>query len=102
MSKINFNRYFNNLKFILKEKQECYQFYEDTIKLNQLQKKADLKLFYTKPLIFLLRFLFYLPINLIRILKNINNHFYLSKLGNEIEILKYEIEDLKDQGGQNN
>ena len=41
----------------------------------------------------------YLPINLIRILKNINNHFYLVKLSNEIDILKSEIEKLKDGYG---
>jgi hypothetical protein len=91
----NLGRYFNNLRIILKEKQECFQYYKDTIKLINLQKKADVRLFYQKPLIYLIRFLFYLPINLIRILKNINNHFYITKLENEIDVLKLEIKDFQ-------
>ena len=91
----NLGRYFNNLRIILKEKQECFEYYKDTIKLNNLQKKANLRLFYQKPLIYLIRFLFYLPINLIRILKNINNHFYITKLENEIDVLKLEIKDFQ-------
>ena len=102
IKRINLNRYYNNLKIILKEKEECYQFYLDTIRLNELQKKADLKLFYKKPLIYLIRFLFFLPTNLIRMLKNINHHFYLTKLSNEIETLKYEINNFQDHSGQNN
>ena len=91
----NLGRYFNNLRIILKEKQECFEHYKDTIKLNNLQKKANLRLFYQKPLIYLIRFLFYLPINLIRILKNINNHFYITKLENEIDVLKFEIKEVQ-------
>ena len=95
----NLGRYFNNLRIILKEKQECFEYYKDTIKLNNLQKKANLRLFYQKPLIYLIRFLFYLPINLIRILKNINNHFYITKLENEIDVLKLEIKDFQKKDG---
>tara|TARA_B110001452_G_C14950101_1_gene332269 strand:- start:118 stop:417 length:300 start_codon:yes stop_codon:yes gene_type:complete len=94
-----FNRYYANLRLILKEKQECLEFYDDTIKLNKLQKKADLNLFYQKPFTYLIRFLIYLPINLIRILKNANNHFYLVKLRNEVEILKFEIQDIQNKNG---
>jgi hypothetical protein len=94
-----FNRYYANLRLILKEKQECLEFYDDTIKLNKLQKKADLNLFYQKPVTYLIRFLIYLPINLIRILKNANNHFYLIKLRNEVEILKFEIQDIQKKNG---
>ena len=94
-----FNRYYANLRLILKEKQECLKFYDDTIKLNKLQKKADLNLFYQKPVTYLIRFLIYLPINLIRILKNVNNHFYLIKLRNEVEILKFEIQDIQKKNG---
>ena len=94
-----FNRYYANLRLILKEKQECLEFYDDTIKLNKLQKKADLNLFYQKPVTYLIRFLIYLPINLIRILKNANNHFYLIKLRNEVEILKFEIQDIQNKNG---
>ena len=87
----NLNRYFNELRTILKERQECFEYYNNTIKLVNLQKKANMRLFYQKPLIYLIRFLFYLPINLVRIIRNVNNHFYITKLQNEIEVIKLEI-----------
>ena len=43
-----FNRYYANLRLILKEKQECLEFYDDTIKLNnryiKFVKKFDVKI----------------------------------------------------------
>ena len=91
----NLDRYFNNLKIILKERQECFKYFNDSIKLTNLQKKANIRLFNQKPLIYLIRFIFYLPINLIRILKNVNNHFYISKLQNEIDVIKLEIKEVQ-------
>ena len=35
---MNSGNYFYNLRFILKEKQECLEYYQDSIKLNNLQK----------------------------------------------------------------
>ena len=91
----NLIRYFNDLRTILKERQECFEYYNNTIKLVNLQKKANMRLFYQKPVIYLIRFLFYLPINLIRIIRNVNNHFYISKLQNEIDVIKLEIKEVQ-------
>ena len=52
---MNSGNYFYNLRFILKEKQECLEYYQDSIKLNNLQK-ANLQLFRQKPLSYLVRF----------------------------------------------
>ena len=94
---MNSGNYFNNLRFILKEKQECLEYYQDSIKLNNLQKKANLQLFHQKPLSYLVRFIIYLPINLIRIYKNMNNKYFTIKLRNEIEVLKFEIKKIQKQ-----
>ena len=94
---MNSGNYFNNLRFILKEKQECLEYYQDSIKLNNLQKKANLQLFHQKPLSYLVRFIIYLPINLIRIYKNTNNQYFMMKLRNEIEVLKFEIKKIQKQ-----
>ena len=91
----NLIRYFNDLRTILKERQECFEYYNNTIKLVNLQKKANMRLFYQKPVIYLIRFLFYLPINLIRIIRNVNNHFYITKLQNEIDVIKLEIKEVQ-------
>ncbi len=91
------NSYFNNLKFILKEKQQCLEYYQDTIKLQNLQTKANLQLFYKKPLSYFIRFMIYLPINLVRIFKNINNHYFIIKLRNEIEVIKFEMQEIQKQ-----
>ena len=56
------------------------EYYQDSIKLNNLQKKANLQLFHQKPLSYLVRFIIYLPINLIRIYKNTNNQYFMMKL----------------------
>lgn len=94
---MNSGNYFNNLRFILKQKQECLEYYKDSIKLNNLQKKANLQLFHQKPLSYLVRFIIYLPINLIRIYKNMNNKYFTIKLRNEIEVLKFEIKKIQKQ-----
>ena len=94
---MNSGNYFYNLRFILKEKQECLEYYQDSIKLNNLQKKANLQLFRQKPLSYLVRFIIYLPINLIRIYKNMNNQYFMMKLRNEIEVLKFEIKKIQKQ-----
>lgn len=94
---MNSGNYFNNLRFILKQKQECLEYYKDSIKLNNLQKKANLQLFHQKPLSYLVRFIIYLPINLIRIYKNTNNQYFMMKLRNEIEVLKFEIKKIQKQ-----
>ena len=91
------NSYCNNLKFILKEKQECLEYYQDTTKLHNLQTKANLRLFYKKPLSYLIRFMIYLPINLVRIYKNINNQYFIIKLRNEIEVIKFEMQEIQKQ-----
>ena len=54
---MNSGNYFYNLRFILKEKQEYLEYYQDSIKLNNLQKKANLQLFRQKPLSYLVRFI---------------------------------------------
>ncbi len=89
------NSYLNNLKFILKEKQECLEYYQETIKLHKLQTKANLQLFNKKPLSYLIRFMIYLPINLIRIYKNKNNQYFIIKLRNEIEVIKFEMQEIQ-------
>ena len=94
---MNSGNYFNNLRFILKQKQECLEYYKDSIKLNNLQKKANLQLFHQKPLSYLVRFIIYLPINLIRTYKNMNNKYFKIKLRNEIEVLKFEIKKIQKQ-----
>jgi len=44
--KNNTNRYINNIKSILKDRKEWHDHFHDTIKISQIQKRANLRLFF--------------------------------------------------------
>ena len=91
MRKLNNNKYYNNLKSILKQKEEHRNYFQELVKLNRLQKKADWRLFFKIPIFYFFRFLLYLPSNIIKKFEVTSNKYYLSKLNNEVELLKNEI-----------
>ena len=45
MRQLNNNRYYNNLKFILKHKEEWRSYFQELVELNRLQKKANWRLY---------------------------------------------------------
>jgi len=101
MRQLNNNKYYNNLKSVLRNKEECRNYFRELVELNRLQKKANWKLFLKIPLLYLLRFFLYLPINILRVFKTTSDRFYLLKLNNEVEVLKDEIKIIDKINGQN-
>ena len=91
MRQLNNNKYYNNLKSILKQKEECRDYFQELVELNRLQKKANWLLFFKIPISYFLRSLLYLPINVIKVFEKASNQYYLLKLDNEVEVLKKEI-----------
>ena len=87
----NVHTHLNDIKKVLKQREELYSYFLSRVEFNQLQSKADIRLFFKKPLLYFLRYIIYLPINLLRVLERANNKFYLIKMENEIEVLKDEI-----------
>mgnify|MGYP001291497605 CR=1 FL=1 len=91
MKQFNNNKYYNNLKSILKQKEEYRSYFQQLVELNRLQKKANWRLFFKIPMLYFFRSLLYLPINIIKKFEETSNQYYLSKLDNEVEVLKNEI-----------
>ena len=85
------NKYYNNLKSILKQKEQCRNYFQELVELNRLQKKANWLLFFKIPISYFLRSLLYLPSNVIKVFEKASNQYYLVKLDNEVEVLKKEI-----------
>ena len=94
MKQPNNNKYYNNLKSVLRYKEECRSYFQELVELNRLQKKANWNLFLKIPFFFLLRFFLYLPVNTLRLFKTASDRFYLLKLNNEVEVLKDEIKTI--------
>ena len=101
MRQPNNKKYYNNLRSVLRYKEECRSYFQELDKLNRLQKKANWNLFLKIPLLYLLRFFLYLPVNTLRLLKTASDRFYLLKLNNEVEVLKDEIKIIDKINGQN-
>jgi len=95
MEKRNINRHYNSVKYILKERQEWFDYLDDAVKIDQIQKKANLRLFFKMPIFYFLRFIFYLPINLLKSVQKISTVYYLFKVKNEIEVLKDELVNME-------
>tara|TARA_B100001093_G_C26830425_1_gene1015868 strand:- start:2300 stop:2605 length:306 start_codon:yes stop_codon:yes gene_type:complete len=91
MRQPNYNKYYNNLKLILKQREEWRDYFKELVEINHLQKRANWRLFFKIPIFYLLRSFLYLPIIVIKIIEKVSNQYYLSKLENEIEVLKDEI-----------
>ena len=91
----NSNKHINNIKEILKHKEEWYDYFHETVHLSRLQKTANIRLFFQKPLICVFRFILYMPVNLLKMVEKANNRFYLAKIKNEIEVLKDELHNIE-------
>jgi len=87
----NMSRYFNNLRRILRSKLESLDYYEQVVRYQELEKKAYLRLLFQRPIYCTLRSIVYLPINILRYLDRIADRFYLSKIKNEVDVLRNEI-----------
>lgn len=87
----NMSRYFNNLRRILRSKLESLDYYEQVVRYQELEKKAYLRLLFQRPVYCTLRSIVYLPINILRYLDRIADRFYLSKIKNEVDVLRNEI-----------
>ena len=87
----NMSRYFNNLRRILRSKLELLDYYEQVVRYQELEKKAYLRLLFQRPVYCTLRSIVYLPINILRYLDRIADRFYLSKIKNEVDVLRNEI-----------
>ena len=87
----NLSRYFNNLRRILRSKLETLDYYEQVVRYRELEKKAYLRLLFQRPIYCTLRSIVYLPINILRYLDRIADRFYLSKIKNEVDVLRNEI-----------
>ena len=87
----NMSRYFNNLRRILRSKLESLDYYEQVVRYQELEKKAFLRLLFQRPIYCTLRSIVYLPINILRYLDRIADRFYLSKIKNEVDVLRNEI-----------
>ena len=90
-TKENMSRYFNNLRRILRSKLESLDYYEQVVRYQELEKKAYLRLLFQRPIYCTLRSIVYLPINILRYLDRIADRFYLSKIKNEVDVLRNEI-----------
>ena len=90
-TKENMSRYFNNLRRILRSKLESLDYYEQLVRYQELEKKAYLRLLFQRPIYCTLRSIVYLPINILRYLDRIADRFYLSKIKNEVDVLRNEI-----------
>ncbi len=84
-------KYFNNLRRILRYKQETLDYYEQIIRFQELQSRATYNLFFEKPVTFILRGIIYLPTHVLRYFNRLADKYYLSKLRKEVDILKIEI-----------
>ena len=87
----NLGKYFNNLRRILRSKLELLDYYEQVVRYQELEKKAFLRLVFQRPVYCILRSIVYLPINILRYLDRIADRFYLSKIKNEVDVLRNEI-----------
>ena len=87
----NLGKYFNNLRRILRSKLESLDYYEQVVRYQELEKKAYLRLLFQRPIYCTLRSIVYLPINMLRYLDRIADRFYLSKIKNEVDVLRNEI-----------
>ena len=91
----NLGRYFNNLRNILKYKLEALDYYEQTIRMQELEKRAFWRIFFEKPIFSLIRVCILLPTHIWRFLDRSYDRFYLIKLKNEIDVLKIEIKHIQ-------
>ena len=93
----NLGRYFNNLRRILRGKLELLDYYEQVVRYQELEKKAFLRLVFQRPVYCILRSIVYLPINILRYLDRIADRFYLSKIKNEVDVLRNEIKYIQEK-----
>ena len=56
----NLGRYFNNLRNILRYKLETLDYYEQVLRMQELEKKAFWRLFYEKPIFSFMRTILFL------------------------------------------
>ena len=91
MAEEHLRRYFKNLRDILYYKLETLEYYERMIRLRELQKRAYWRLFFEKPIFFLLRSIILLPTLIWKFFDRSYDKFYITKLRNEIDILRIEI-----------
>ena len=91
----NFGKYFNNLRVILKYKLETLEYFERLVRLQELQKRASSRLFFERPILSVLRAMVYLPTHIWKYIDRKYDRFYVSKLKNEIEILRIEIKHIQ-------
>ena len=87
----NLGRYFNNLRNILRYKLETLDYYEQVLRMQELEKKAFWKLFYEKPIFSFMRTILLLPTYILKFFDRSYDRFYVIKLRNEIDVLRVEI-----------
>tara|TARA_B100001029_G_scaffold125333_1_gene104526 strand:+ start:424 stop:741 length:318 start_codon:yes stop_codon:yes gene_type:complete len=93
----NHRKYFNNLRIILRSKLETLDYYEQTIRLQELQKRANVKVFLKTPIFYFLRSILYLPTYILKYFDKMLDKFYLIKLRSEVDILRIEIKQIQKQ-----
>jgi len=61
----------------------------------KIGKRVEIELFKERPFFYLIIFFYFLPINTLKFIDNIQRNYYYKKTNKEIEILRKEIEILK-------
>ena len=60
-----------------------------------VSKRVEIELFRERPVFYMIIFIYFLPINILKFVDNIKRNYYYTKTNKEIEIIKKEIEILK-------
>ena len=58
-------------------------------------KRVEIELFRERPVFYMIIFIYFLPLNILKFFDNIKRNYYYTKTNKEIEIIKKEIEILK-------
>ena len=68
----------------------------DTYRLcMNVYKRVEIELFRERPVFYMIIFIYFLPVNILKFVDNIKRNYYYTKTNKEIEIIKKEIEILK-------
>ena len=77
------------------DKLETLEYFERLVRLQELQKRASSRLFFERPILSMLRAMVYLPTHIWKYIDRKYDRFYVSKLKNEIEVLRIEIKHIQ-------
>tara|TARA_B100000427_G_C14971608_1_gene361322 strand:+ start:52 stop:345 length:294 start_codon:yes stop_codon:yes gene_type:complete len=86
--KYNYLCYLQDRLAYLKDWVRCANTYRKFIKINKRVEKEQFK---EAPFIYIIVFFYFIPINLLKFIENIQRDYYYKKVKNEIKIVKEEI-----------